>query len=152
MLRIYFLQQWFNLADPAVEEALYDSIAMRRFVGIDLGREPASDETTVCRFCYLFEARDPERHQTKKGKRWDFGMKAYLGVDSRTKLIPTAVATPANIAGSTVLPELLPGNETQGASRPIAASGRCTAGTLRGPRISSTVAIAIAASWTRANG
>ena len=40
MLRIYFLQQWFNLSDPAVEEALYDSLAMRRFVGIDLGREP----------------------------------------------------------------------------------------------------------------
>ena len=41
MLRIYFLQQWFNLSDPAVEEALYDSLAMRRFVDIDLGREPA---------------------------------------------------------------------------------------------------------------
>ena len=35
MLRIYFLQQWFNLSDPAVEEALYDSISMRRFAGID---------------------------------------------------------------------------------------------------------------------
>ncbi|NQV85601.1 MAG: transposase, partial [Woeseiaceae bacterium] len=41
MLRIHFLQHWFNLSDPAVEEALYDSRAMRRFVGIDLGREPA---------------------------------------------------------------------------------------------------------------
>ena len=40
MLRLYFLQQWFNLSDPAVEEALYDSLAMRGFVGIDLGREP----------------------------------------------------------------------------------------------------------------
>ena len=47
MLRIYFLQQWFNLSDPAVEEALYDSLAMRRFVGIDLGREPAPDETSA---------------------------------------------------------------------------------------------------------
>src|SRR5689334_5812488 len=44
MLRIYLLQQWFNLSDPAVEEALYDSLAMRRFVGIDLGREPVPDE------------------------------------------------------------------------------------------------------------
>jgi len=35
MLRIYFLQHWFNLSDPAAEEALYDSQAMRRFVGID---------------------------------------------------------------------------------------------------------------------
>ena len=44
MLRIYFLQQWFNLSDPAVEEALYDSVVMRQFVGIDLGREPVPDE------------------------------------------------------------------------------------------------------------
>jgi IS5 family transposase len=41
MLRIHFLQHWFNLSDPAAEESLYDSRAMRRFVGIDLGREPA---------------------------------------------------------------------------------------------------------------
>jgi IS5 family transposase len=45
MLRLYFLPQWFNLSDPAVEEALYDSAAMRGFVGIDLGREPVPDET-----------------------------------------------------------------------------------------------------------
>ena len=38
-----FLQQWFNLSDPAVEEALYDSPVMRQFVGIDLGQEPAPD-------------------------------------------------------------------------------------------------------------
>ena len=47
MLRIYFLQQWFNLSDPAVEEALYDSVVMRQFVGIDLGCEPVPDETCV---------------------------------------------------------------------------------------------------------
>ena len=56
MLRVYFLQQWFNLSDPAVEEALYDSRAMRAFVGIDLGREGAPDETTVCKFRHLLEA------------------------------------------------------------------------------------------------
>ncbi|SNS35625.1 transposase, IS5 family [Granulicella rosea] len=55
MLRIYFLQQWFNLSDPAVEDALYDSLTMRSFVGIDLGREPAPDETTVCKFRHLLE-------------------------------------------------------------------------------------------------
>ena len=58
MLRIYFLQQWFNLSDPGVEEALYDSLAMRDFVGIDLGREPAPDETTVCKFRHLLEKHD----------------------------------------------------------------------------------------------
>jgi IS5 family transposase len=56
--RIYFLQQWFNLSDPAVEEALYDSAAMRGFVSIDLGREPVPDETTVCRFRHLLEQHD----------------------------------------------------------------------------------------------
>ncbi|MGH8528853.1 MAG: IS5 family transposase [Nevskiales bacterium] len=56
MLRIYFLQHFYDLSDPAVEEALYDSAAMRRFVGIDLGREPVPDETTVCKFRHLLEA------------------------------------------------------------------------------------------------
>jgi IS5 family transposase len=55
MLRIHYLQQWYALSDPAVEEALYDSAAMRRFVGIDLGREPAPDETTACKFRHLLE-------------------------------------------------------------------------------------------------
>lgn len=158
MLRIYFLQQWFNLSDPAVEEALYDSRAMRAFVGIDLGTEPVPDETTVCRFRHLLEtqqlgptlfetvnahlrargltvstgtivdatiihapsstknaaqARDPEMHQTAKGRQWYFGMKAHLGVDSRTTLIHAVTATAANVADSTVLPQLLHGRETR---------------------------------------
>src|ERR1035437_6846428 len=50
MLRTYFMQQWFNLSDPGVEEALYESAALRRFVGVDLGVAPAPDETTICRF------------------------------------------------------------------------------------------------------
>jgi IS5 family transposase len=60
---------------PAVEEALYDSPAMRRFVGIDLGREPVPDETTVCRFRHLLEEHDlgrrlfdeVQRHLAAKG-------------------------------------------------------------------------------------
>src|SRR5207248_2895960 len=70
MLRIYFLQPWFNLSDP-------------------------------------------EMHQTKKGKQWYFGMKAHVGVDSKTKIIHTAVATAANVADSAVLPDLLHGEETR---------------------------------------
>ena len=58
MLRLHCLQQWFNLSDPAVEEALYDSRARRQFVGIDLGREPVSDETTLCKFRHRLEAHD----------------------------------------------------------------------------------------------
>jgi transposase, IS5 family len=55
MLRIYFLQQWYDLSDPGVEEALYDSVSMRRFVGIDLGAEAAPDESTLCKFRHLLE-------------------------------------------------------------------------------------------------
>lgn len=158
MLRIHFLQHWFNLSDPAVEEALYDSRAMRNFVGIDLGREPAPDETTICKFRHILEAndlgerlfmligkyltengmkvsrgtivdatiinapsstknrekaRDPEMHQTKKGNQWYFGMKAHIGVDSKTRLIHSVTATPANVHDSRVLPDLLHGGETR---------------------------------------
>lgn len=55
MIRIHCLQHWFNLSDPSMEEALYDSLSMRRFAGIDLGREPVPDETTVCKFRHLLE-------------------------------------------------------------------------------------------------
>ncbi|MDF0665656.1 MAG: IS5 family transposase [Nitrospira sp.] len=58
MLRLHCLQQWFNLSDPAVEEALYDSRAMRQFVGIDLGREPVPDETTICKVRHRLEAHE----------------------------------------------------------------------------------------------
>jgi IS5 family transposase len=158
MLRIYFLQLWFNLSDPAVEEALYDSVAMRGFVGIDLGLEGAPDETTICKFRHRLERhklgktllkavneylhtngikiangtivdatiisapsstknkdgqRDPEMHQTAKGQQWYFGMKAHLGVDSKTKLIHTILASAANVHDREALPYLLHGGETR---------------------------------------
>jgi IS5 family transposase len=150
MLRLHCLQPWFTLSDPAVEEALYDSRARRQFVGIDLGREPVPDETTICKCRHLLDAhqvgtplfarirehlatqglqvsrgtivdatiisaprstknrtkeRDPERHQTKKGNQWYFGMKAHLGVDSQPKLIHSGAATAANGHDSQVLPD-----------------------------------------------
>ena len=55
MLRIYFMQQWFNLSDPAMEDALYDSESMRRFAGIDLTTDWVPDETTILRFRHLLE-------------------------------------------------------------------------------------------------
>jgi IS5 family transposase len=158
MLRMYFLQHWFNLSDPAVEEALYDSIAMRGFVGIDLGRERVPDETTVCKFRHLLERhrlgqrifkavnahlahsgmtigrgtivdatiihapsstknkaeeRDPEMHSTRKGNQWYFGMKAHIGVDSKSGLVHSMVVTAANVHDSQRLPDLLHGGETR---------------------------------------
>lgn len=55
MLRIHLLQHWFNLADAACEEALYDSAALRSFVGVDLGRESVPDATTILKFRHLLE-------------------------------------------------------------------------------------------------
>jgi len=120
MLRIYFMQQWFNLSDPQAEDALYDMETMRRFAGIELVEDTIPDESTILRFRHLLEAhqltqaifaevrtlleerglllksgtivdatiisapsstknakeeRDPEMHQTRKGKQWYFGMK-----------------------------------------------------------------------------
>ena len=56
MLRIYFLQQWYGLADEALEDTIYDSLAMRLFVGLDLGVESVPDATTLLHFRHLLEA------------------------------------------------------------------------------------------------
>lgn len=56
MLRIYFMQNWFNLSDPAAEDALYDSESMRRFAGIELAEDTIPDESTILRFRHLLEA------------------------------------------------------------------------------------------------
>src|SRR5213082_2266919 len=58
MLRIYFLQQWYALADEALEDALYDSQALRHFAGIDLSREDVPDATTLLNFRHLLERHD----------------------------------------------------------------------------------------------
>src|ERR1039458_4650503 len=55
LLRIYFVQQWFNLSDPGVEEALYESPVLRSFVGVDLGVAPAPDEAAIRHFRQLSE-------------------------------------------------------------------------------------------------
>jgi len=55
MLRIYFLQQWYGLADEALEDALYDSQALRGFAGIDLNHDPVPDATTVLHFRHWLE-------------------------------------------------------------------------------------------------
>jgi IS5 family transposase len=56
MLRIYFLQHWYDLSDPAAEDALYDSESMRRFVGLELGENAIPDESTILHFRHLLEA------------------------------------------------------------------------------------------------
>ncbi|SAK90827.1 ISPsy10, transposase, truncation [Caballeronia glebae] len=156
MLRIHFVQHWFNLADFACEEALYDSTSLHRFVGIDLGCEAVPDATTLLKLRRLLEAnklgerlfaevgpvlqtsgmklnsgtiadatliaapsstknsekaRDPEMHQTRKGRQWYFGMKSHIGMHSQSGLTHSAVVTPANVHGKHALTQLLHGQE-----------------------------------------
>ena len=59
------------------------------------------------------KARDPEMHQTKKGKDWHFGMKVHIGADSKTGLIHSASVTAANVHDSHEVPNLLHGKETR---------------------------------------
>src|SRR6266853_1430104 len=143
MLRVYFVQQWFNLSDPGAEDALYESPVLRRFVGIDLGRAPVPDESTILQFRHLLEKhelggamlnavnqylesrgirittgtivdatiihapsstknrsgeRDPEMHQTRKGKQWYFGLKAHIGVDSKQGHVHSLCTSAASVA------------------------------------------------------
>ena len=156
MLRVYFLQQWFNLSDPGAEDAWYESPALGRFAGIDLGRAPAPDETTILGFRHLLEQhdlggamleavnrylesrgiristgtivdatiihapsstknasgeRDPEMHQTRKGKQWYFGLKAHIGVDSKQGHVHSVCTTAASVADQHMLADLLHGEE-----------------------------------------
>jgi len=156
MLRIYCLQQWYNLSDPGAEEALYDSITMRHFAGVSTDADVIPDETSILNFRRLLEThaltarllaeinahlgerglfvgkgtivdatiinapsstknadneRDPEMHQTRKGKQWYFGMKVHTGTDTDSGLVHTVIATSANVADVNVLGELLHGQE-----------------------------------------
>ena len=157
MLRVYFMQQWFNLSDPQAEDALYDIEPMRRFAGIELAEDTIPDESTILRFRHLLEQhrlteaifaevrsllesrglllksgtivdatiiaaptstknekheRDPEMHQTMKGKDWHFGMKVHVGTDKRG-LVHSVAAGPANEADIVRLDELLHGGESE---------------------------------------
>ena len=69
MLRIYFLQQWFNLSDPQAEDAIYDSESMRRFARVELGDDVVPDESTILRFRHLLE----QHGLTKEHLRRDCG-------------------------------------------------------------------------------
>jgi transposase, IS5 family len=156
MFHIYCLQQWYNLSDPGAEEALYDSITMRRFAGVSTDADVIPDETSILNFRRLLEKhelserllaeinahlcerglfvgkgtivdatiinapsstknankeRDPQMHQTRKGKQWYFGMKVHIGADTDSGLVHTVRGTAANVADVNVLGELLHGAE-----------------------------------------
>lgn len=157
MLRVYFMQQWFNLSDPAAEDALYDSESMRRFAGVELAEDVIPDETSILRFRHLLEQhklteaifveirgllqskglmlksgtivdatiisapsstknaesqRDPEMHQTRKGKDWYFGMKVHVGT-TKQGLVHSLATGPANESDIGRIDDLLHGQERE---------------------------------------
>ena len=156
MLRLHFMQQWFTLSDPAMEEALHDVPLLREFAGLGWdSRLP--DESTILRLRHLLEKhkladqilgvindllrdkglllktgtvvdatlisapsstqnasgkRDPEMHQSKKGNRRYFGMKAHIGVDAESGLVHTVRGTAGNVNDVVQANSLLHGGET----------------------------------------
>src|SRR3974390_12825 len=139
MLRVYCLQQWYNLSDPGAEEALYDSITMRQFAGVSTDADVIPDETSILNFRRLLERhqltervlseintllcargllvgkgtivdatiidapsstknatkkRDPQMHQTRKGKQWYFGMKVLTGTETASGLVHSISGPP----------------------------------------------------------
>ena len=191
MLRIHFLQHWFNLSDQACEEALYDSCEpapLRRHrpgpragarrhhdaevpppAGAARARQAiCSPSRRVCTSSGLTlkagtivdatiiaapsstknadKQRDPEMHQTRKGKQWYFGMKLHIGVDSQSGLAHSAVVTAANVHDKHPLPELLHGDEKRvyGDSAYSGQKEHRSQARRRRPRTSPTSACAIA--------
>jgi IS5 family transposase len=91
MLRIYFVQNWFNLSNPAAADSLYDSESMRRFAGIGLAEGSIADETVTLRIRHLLERRlrprmsrrRPTRRcaRARKAEAGTFGIKAHIATD-----------------------------------------------------------------------
>lgn len=95
MLRMYLLQCWFSLSDEGVEDAIYDSYAMRKFMGINFFEQDVPDATLISAPSSTKNAekkRDPEMHQTKKGNQWHFDMKCHTGVDAGSGFVHTVEA------------------------------------------------------------
>jgi IS5 family transposase len=94
MLRMHFVQHWFNLADEACEEALLDSAALRRFVGIDLGRERVPDGTTLLKFRRKLE--DNNLGQALFAKVGEVLQAQGLKVGTGTIVDATIIAAPSS--------------------------------------------------------
>jgi IS5 family transposase len=142
MLRMYVAHQYFRLSDEGMEDAICDSHTIRRFIGINLNREAASDATTLLKFRRLLEAHsltktifntinfhlsqkgwlvregsivdanliaapsstkngsgecDSEMYQAKKGRQWNFGMKAHKAKYWKPLNTPKCVSAPWSI-------------------------------------------------------
>jgi IS5 family transposase len=99
MLRIYFLQQWFNLSDPQAEDAIYDSESMRRFAKVELAEDKVPDETTILRFRHLLE-----KHRLTEGifeAVKDLLTEHHLLLRAGTIVDATIIAAPSSTKNAT---------------------------------------------------
>ena len=125
MLRMYMLQVWFSLSDEGIEDAVYDSHAMKSFLfrhllekhninkllfndikerldkaGLIMHGGTVVDATIISAPSSTknsTKSRDEEMHSTKKGNQWHFGMKIHSGVDAGSGYVHTITATAANV-------------------------------------------------------
>jgi len=116
MLRVYLLQQWYGLADEALEDALYDSQALRGFAGIDLTVDAVPDATTVLHFRHWLE-----QHELTRVLFDEVGtMLAERGLLMRQGTIVDAPSSP---------PRPRPRTRRRAATRRCTRPGRATSGT-----------------------
>ena len=101
MLRIFLLQNLYDLADMRVMTEVIDSRAFSEFCGVTSPDE-VPDGDTIGRFR---KKRDPKAHSTKKGNQWHFGYKGHIGVDEESGLVHHVKVTPANTADVTAVPD-----------------------------------------------
>jgi len=99
MLRIYFLQQWFNLSDPAAEDAIYDSESMRRFAKVELLEDKIPDESTILRFRHLLEEHKLTESIFEEVK--DLLAERRLFLQSGTIVDATIIAAPSSTKNAT---------------------------------------------------
>lgn len=122
MLRIYFLQQWFCLSDPAMEEALHDTPLLREFAQLDAGASGMTDESTILRFRHLLETHHLAKKiletvnagLTQKGLLLKAGtlVDATL-IAAQSGLVHTVVTTAANVHDVTQAHQLLHGQDNE---------------------------------------
>jgi len=116
MLRLYLLQNLYDLSDKATVAEAIDSRAFSDFWGLILKKGTIADSTIIAAPSSTKneeKKRDPEAHQVKKGNTWHFGYKAHIGVDKDSGLVHTVEATASNVHDVTEASRLLTGDEDE---------------------------------------
>lgn len=118
MLRMYLMQNWFNLSDEGIEDAIYDSYAMKKFLKIDFNEESVPDATTLLKFRHMLEQNliGAKIFVDVKRRLDSVGLMMHGGtiVDAGTGYVHTITATAANVHDIEEAPKLLREDDTVG--------------------------------------